>query len=104
MNPRQVAETGAARNAARAAFNEQIDQIRSDIEAKSLGGRIADRVGDDARQAIDQALEVAGESKWVIAGTAGALLLWCLRNPLIGWIATLIPGDETAETEELNDE
>jgi hypothetical protein len=104
VNAREVATTGQARNAARAAFNAQVSQIRNDIEARSVSGRIADKVTDDARHAVDQALEVAGESKWVIAGTAGALLLWFLRNPLIGWIATLIPGDDAAVTKELTDE
>jgi uncharacterized oligopeptide transporter (OPT) family protein len=104
VSARKVSETRAARNAARASFTAQVAQIRSDIEARSVGGRIADKVTDDARTAVDQALVVAEESKWIVAGTAGALLLWFLRNPLIGWIAELVSGEDTAAPKDLNDE
>jgi hypothetical protein len=104
MSARKVTETGAARNAARAAFSAQMEQIRSDIEARSVPGRIADKVTDDARATVDQALEIANESKWVIAGTAGALLLWLLRNPLIDWLEHVFNGDDAAAVKDLIDE
>jgi hypothetical protein len=104
MSARKVAEAGAARNAAREAFSAQLEQINSDLEARSVRGRIADKVTDDARAAVYHALDVANESKWVIAGTAGALLLWLLRNPLMSWLEEILNGADAAEAKDLTDE
>lgn len=89
-----------ARNAARAAFDARLAKVRGDLEARGVGGRIADKVGEDARQALDQALDVAKESKGVIAGTVAALALWFLRHPIIAWADGLIAGGEEKEEDD----
>lgn len=91
---RKLADARAARDAARAVFDAQMFRVRGDPEAQSLGGRIASRFGEDAKTALHGAMEVAGESKGVIAGTIAALALWFLRNPIIAWADSLLTSDE----------
>lgn len=96
----QVHETRRARDATRAIFDARLAQVRQDLDARGIGGRIADRLGDEARDLFHDALEVADESKGVIAGTVGALGLWALRKPIIAWILALLEddaGDEDTE-------
>jgi len=64
--------------------------VRQDVEARGVGGRIADKVGDDARDMLDEALRVADQSRGVVAGTIVALLLWAFRNPIMAWADGLI--------------
>ena len=91
---RQLDAARAARDTARLAFDARLAQVRGDIEARGLGGRIADKLGEDAREALDEALDVASESKGIIAGTMAALALWFLRNPITAWVEGLISADE----------
>ncbi len=95
---RQLGEARTARDAARAAFDARLAQVRGDLEARGIGGRVAHKLGDDARDGLDRALEVAGESKTVIAGTLAALALWFLRNPIIDWIEQQF-GDDAPEND-----
>jgi len=96
---RKLTEARAVRDAARAAFDGQLAQLRGDAEAHSIGGRIAERLGDDARATFHQALDVASESKGVIAGTLAALALWFLRNPIIAWVERQL-GDTAQQSDE----
>lgn len=85
----QLAADRANRQAARAVFDTRLAQVKADLEARSVGGRIADKALDETRTALDEAAAIARESKGVIAATIGALLLWAFRGPLIdlvlGW-------------------
>lgn len=99
---RQLAEARSARDAARAAFDARLAQVKEDFSARGVGGRIADRLGDDAKAALDEALDVARESKGIIAGTIAALALWFLRNPIIAWAEGLL-GHEAGNEEERTD-
>ena len=56
------------------------------------------RVGGFAAAALHQALDIAGESKGIIAGTVAALALWFLRHPLIAWAEHML-GDQAEESE-----
>jgi hypothetical protein len=49
--------------------------------------RIKAKATDEAVGAIEQGLDVAKESKGIIAVTAGALALWFFRAPLLGLFA-----------------
>lgn len=80
----------AARNAAHETFQAQLLQVQEDLEARGIGGRIADRAGEVAAEAAD----VANEHKGVVAGTVTAILLWLFRDPIIKLIGRLIPDDE----------
>jgi hypothetical protein len=90
-----------ARNAAREAFDARLRQVRRDLQARGVGGRIADKIGEEARDALDEAIDVASESKGVIAGTIAALALWFLRHPIIAWADGLI---HRGQHEDISDE
>ncbi len=91
----EVLATRARRDVARAAFDSRLAQVRADIDARSVGSRIADRLADEARMIVDDGLAVAGESKGIIAGVGVLLAAWLLRNPILAWLA-----DRLAEHDE----
>lgn len=94
---RELAEARAARDAARAAFDARLHRLRGDPEAQTVGERLIERLGDDARSGMNRAFDVAGESKGIAAATAALLVLWFLRAPILGWIDDLWQGDEANE-------
>jgi GNAT superfamily N-acetyltransferase len=71
------------RHAARGVFDAGVVQVKDDLAARGIGGRIADKAGDEAKAALDEAIEVAKDSKGIIAGTVAALALWTFRAPLL---------------------
>ena len=79
----QLAADRANRQAARALFDGRLAQVKADLAARSVGGRIADKALDETRTALGEAAAIARESKGVIATTLGALLLWAFRTPLL---------------------
>ena len=99
----QLAQARATRDDARAVFDTQLAQLRGDPAEQTLGGRVAERLGDDAKAAMHQALDVASESKAIIAGTIAALALWFLRHPIIAWAEQMLgehmPGEQAEESE-----
>ena len=95
MSARKLNAARAARDSAREAFDAQMLRLRGDPEARSIGGHLADRLSSDARAAFDQALDVASESKGIIAGTIAALALWFLRGPIITWVEDQLDGNST---------
>ncbi len=82
----QLLAARASRNAAKAAFDQRSAQVKGDIEARGVGGRIAERLSEEARKGAGQAIEVASESKLIVAAVVGAFTLWLLRHPIIAWI------------------
>ena len=58
-------------------------QVKADLAARGIGGRIKAKARDEAGKALDQGLAVARESKGIIAGTATMLGVWLLRKPLL---------------------
>jgi hypothetical protein len=94
----ELAAARAARDAARAAYDASLLELRGDPAEQSIGGRVAERLSEDARAAFDKALDVASESKAIIAGTIAALVLWFLRHPIIAWAEHML-GDEEEESE-----
>jgi hypothetical protein len=99
---RQLEEARDRRNSARARLDARLATVRADVEARGVGGRIVDKAAEEARDAMAEALAVARESKGIIAGTAAALALWFLRNPIIAWAEELLaqlPGAHLFEQE-----
>lgn len=94
---KQLASHRAMRNAARGVFDLRLAQIRQDLDARGIGGRIADRIGQDAREAFDEAVEVANHNRGVVAGTIAVLAIWLLRNPIIAWIEGIMGVDNGSE-------
>jgi hypothetical protein len=91
----------ATRDAARGAFDLRLAQVRQDVDARGIGGRIADKITEDAFDVIDEAVEIADSNRGVIAGTIAAVAIWIFRHPIIAWIEGLM---EAKHEEEASDE
>ena len=87
----------AARDAARDAFDTRLEALRGDPDAETIGQRLVSRLGRDARNSLEQALDIASESKGIIAATLAALALWLLRHPILDVIADLRAGADDAD-------
>jgi len=98
-----VARAKAERDAARAAFLARLEQVKADLSARSVGSRVAERIGEEAVGAIDYTMDVARDSKGIIAGTVAAIVLWLFRNPLIAWAEGLF-GDDGEEKDSDDDD
>ena len=99
----QVLAGRAERDAARHRLDAQVAKLKADYEDRGIGGRIADEVSVKAANALDEAADIAGESKGIIAGTIGLLALWLLRKPILSALETALegdPDDEGYETDE----
>ncbi|MCB2049598.1 MAG: hypothetical protein KDE32_15440 [Novosphingobium sp.] len=91
----------ANRDAARATLDTEIARIRGDIEQRGIGGRIADEASAKALAALDDASQIASESKGVIGGTIALLVLWFFRKPILSALASLFDsGDDNEGNEE----
>lgn len=95
----EVFSTRAARNAARAELEGHIARVRGDLEERGLAGRIADDVTHEAQAALDEAVDIAGQSKGIIAATLALLAIWFLRNPIIDWLENLMGSGDEREKE-----
>jgi hypothetical protein len=84
----------ANRKAARQLVERGTDQVKSDLAARGIGGRIKDKVTGEVEETLATGLEVARENKPVIAGTIGLLLVWFLRGPL-GRLFTRLFGEQS---------
>lgn len=87
-------EDRANRRAARGLFDQKLAQVKADFAARGVGARIKAKTADQGKAALAQGLDVAKESKGIIAGTIAALLLWFLRNPLLELTKRLLSGDQ----------
>jgi hypothetical protein len=79
----QLAQDRDRRKRARGAFDANLAQVKDDLAARGVAGRIADQAEAEVRGAIAQGVDVARESKGIIAATLAALGLWFFRVPLI---------------------
>lgn len=87
---RKVLADKALRNQAKLSFDTRLAQVKLDVEARGVAGRVADEAVEKAKVVFDEAAEVAQEHPGVIGGTIAALMLWILRNPIVGWLDELL--------------
>jgi len=80
---RQLADDRAVRDSARAVFDARMDEVRRALGERSIPLRTADEAKSRAMSAAEEGMAVAEESKWILVGTALAILAWLLRRPLI---------------------
>lgn len=80
---RRLDEDRAVRRKARGLFDQRLAQVKADYEARGIGDRVKSKAKDESLKALDQAVDVASESKGIIAGTLAALALWFFRAPLL---------------------
>lgn len=86
----QVLRDRIARDAARANLDAHYAAFKADIDERGLGGRIAEEAAEQARAMFDEAVAVVEEHPGAVGGTFAALVLWVLRNPIIGWLEELL--------------
>jgi len=79
----QVLADKARRDEAKLAFDARLAQVKLDLNARGIAGRVADEVSEQARVVIDEATDVAQEYPGVIGGTIVALVFWFIRNPVL---------------------
>ena len=84
----------ANRNAARRLVDGGVVQVKSDLTARGVGGRIKDKVTGQVEDTLATGVQVARENKPIIAGTIGLLLVWFLRGPL-GRLFTRLFGEQS---------
>ncbi|VWX52088.1 hypothetical protein [Novosphingobium sp. 9U] len=80
----------ALRDTSKLAFDTRLAQVKLDLEARGVAGRVADEVVEQARVVYDEGAAVVQEHPGVVGGTIAALMLWILRNPIIGWLDALL--------------
>lgn len=98
-----VVQSRAVRDEARAAFKARLEQVKADLSTRGIGSRVAERLGEEAVDAIDYTVDVARGSKGIIAGTLVAIVLWLFRNPIISWAEGLFT-DDAGERKEFEDD
>lgn len=81
----QLAASRAARDLAKFDFDARLAQVKTDLEARGIGGRIADRVVADATDLAFEAVDIADENRGIVAGTIVAVGLWVFREPIFAW-------------------
>lgn len=99
----QLAEHRSLRGSARGLFDTRLAQVKADLAARSISGRVKAKAKDEAFKALDTGIDVAKESKGIIAATGGALLVWVFRAPLIEMMKELFVPSAVQEDEPIAD-
>jgi len=94
----------ANRNAAWALFEGRLAQVKADLKARSIKGRIVAKAKDDALAVADEAVAVAKDNKGLVAATAVALIAWVFRGPLLELISSHMPGQAPVQPDPANDD
>lgn len=92
----QLREDRMLRDAARAIVEADVANLKASLAKRSIPDRIADRIGEGAHDALDEAAELATEHKGLIAAAIAAAILWLARQPLIA----LVLGDAAGRSDE----
>jgi hypothetical protein len=90
----RMAEARALRDAAFGLVAADLQLIRSDLQERGIGGRIADRVGDSTMDMVDEATEFAEKNKGKVAAGLAAIVLWFARGPIIDALGDLLGDDD----------
>ncbi len=79
----RMTEDRHLRDSAKALVKADIAHLKSELAAKGIGERAMDRVKGGAADVYDEAVEVAGNNKGVLAALVSAILIWFARNPIL---------------------
>jgi hypothetical protein len=97
----QLAEDRALRDAALALFKADLRFIREDLEQRGIGERVTDRLGESAKEFVDDAVDYAGDHKSVVAAGIAAVVLWFARAPILHALGELFgSGDDEGDAVE----
>ena len=101
---RRLSKDHAQRTAARQVFDTDLAQVKADLSARGIGGRLKDSAVQKADEAVLNGIAIANENKPIVAGTIALLLVWLLRNPLGRMIGRLFGHKpETNQVDDQND-
>lgn len=73
----------AVRDAALNLFKTDLAVIRSELGARTLGARLADRLGDGAAEILDDTIGYAEENRGKVGAIIAATMLWFGRGPIL---------------------
>ena len=79
----------ANREAAWTLFNTRLAQVKADLAARGIGGRIAAKTKQDAIAVAGDAVAIVRDNKGIVAAALVAVLGWAFRAPLLGLVAGL---------------
>ena len=96
----ELAEDRALRDAALALFRTDLHFIREDLNARGVGGRIADRIGDSTMDMVDDAVDYAEANRGQVAAAAAAIVLWFTRAPLLDALASMLGLEDASEEQD----
>lgn len=85
-----LVEHRAARNRARDEFNRQLAQARADLAPTMLKRRVLAEAQRTTLSVAQQAIEIANDSRGVVAATVAALALWLTRKPIMAEAGKLL--------------
>lgn len=93
----QLERDRALRDDAWGVVREDVTLMRADLEQRSVGGRIKDRVSSTARDVASDALKAAGQHRALLGASVLGLALWLGRGPLLGALRGLLPGRDVSD-------
>ncbi|MEO0063367.1 MAG: hypothetical protein RLZZ08_1927 [Pseudomonadota bacterium] len=102
---RRMQEDRALRGSARRLLEDDLRWVRADIQQRSLGGRVMDRLVESTVDIADDATDFVLEHKRPVVAAAGAALvagvLWLLRDRVLDMVAPLfgINADEAEQAD-----
>ena len=85
MSPleRRMIEDREVRDAALRLFKADLGLIRGDLDDRSIGARLSDRVGDATMDMLDEAVDYAEANRGKVAAGVAAAVLWFARGPIL---------------------
>lgn len=101
---RQLAEDKALRDAALSVFQADLKFVKEDIAARSVGGRIADRLSDSTLDMVDDAVDYASSNKGRFAATFAAIVVWFARVPIIHALSDFLAREDEGEEQRADPE
>lgn len=99
----QFLEDRALRDAARANFLADLEHARTSLSGKGIAERVVDRIGEGARDVLEQASETAEDNRGILAVLIGAIVLWFARGPILGLLG-LEEAEDDIEIDNMGDE
>lgn len=80
---RRMEQDRATRDAALRLFKNDITVIKGEMQARSIGTRLADRLSEGAMDLMDDALDYAEDNKGKVGAGITAALLLVARGPIL---------------------
>ena len=79
----QLAQDKALRDAALELVKADVSHLRTDLNAKSVAARFANRMSEGAADLYEEAASKADDNRGILAALMAAIALWFARNPIL---------------------